>query len=238
MKTLIATLVVVFLANKSTAQVTEPVVGKIITENKEGTLKIKAAAISSSETYLSLNYIMVSVKKGKSGNSTNKQSGKFSLSPKETKTLAETAINLAKNDALKVYLFVKDEESDAVISKDSLEINAANFTSEVSYIPENRIELSGLTIDNTKTRFGQQFYESFFKKYNQLPQKYEGTVTVTELPSFARNSRITVSLDDQVIYSFTTPPEEEGMDAEAGRTMAFLAEYSKRNSIRDQQFKY
>lgn len=238
MKTLITTLAVVFLANRTTAQVNEQVSGKIITENKEGTLKIKAAAISSSETYLSLNYIMVSVKKGKSGNSTNKQSGKFSLGPKETKTLAETAINLAKNDALKVYLFVKDEETDAVLSKDSLEINAEKFASEVNYIPENRIELSGLTIDDTKTRFGQQFYETFFKKYNQLPQKYEGTVTVSELPSMGRNSRISVSLDDQVIYTFITRPADEAMDAEADRTMALLADYSKRNAVRDQQFKY
>ena len=238
MKTLIAILVVFFLVNSISAQNNGGVTGKIITENKEGLLKITAAAISKSNTYHSLNYILVSIKKGKSGNSSNKQSGKFSLKPNETKTLAETNVNLYKEDALKVYLFLKDDESDEVLSKDSLEINPQKFNSSVSYIPESSLELTGLTIDETKTRLGQLFYESFFKKYNQIPKKYEGTVTVSELPSFGRNSRIIITQDDQMIHSFLTRPDEESLDAEADRALANLAEFNARNSLRNKEFKY
>lgn len=238
MKTLIAILVVFILVNKTSAQIKSGITGKIITENKEGLLKITAAAISKSNTYHSLNYILVSVKKGKSGSSSNKQSGKFSLNPNETKTLAETTIKLAKDDALKVYLFVKDEESDDLLSKDSLEINPEKFNSAVSYIPESSLELTGLTIDDTKTRLGQLFYESFFKKYNQIPKKVEGTVTVSELPSFGRNSRIIVTHDDQMIHSFLTRPDEESLDAEADRALANLAEFNARNSLKNKEFKY
>ena len=150
MKTLIAILVVIFLANHTAAQNKAEVTGKIVTENSEGLLKIKTVAHNNSAIFRELNYTMVSVKKGKSGNSSNKQGGKFSIKPGETKTLSESAINLQKNDALKVFLLVKDEQTNLLVAKDSLEINADHFKSAVNFIPEKNIELSGLTIDDTK----------------------------------------------------------------------------------------
>ena len=238
MKTLIAILVMFFLYNKTSAQKNAAITGKIVTDNHEGLLKIKAVASNSSEIYSDLNYIMVSVKKGKSGNSTNKQSGKFSLKPKETKTLSEMNVNLSKNDGLKVFLFLKDEETDHVVSKDSLEINGDQFNSEVSYIPESNLELTGLTIDDTKTRIGQSFYDSFFKKYNQVPTKFEGTVTVSEMPTFGRNTRIVVTIDDHVIHAFLSKPDEESIEAEADKALASLISYNSRNSLRNKEFKY
>lgn len=238
MKTLIAILVTFFLSNKAAAQKNSAIAGKIVTENKEGQIKIKAVASNKSEIYSALNYIMVSVKKGKSGNSTNKQSGKFSINPNETKTLSEMNINLSKNDGLKVFLFIKDEETDQVLAKDSLEINGNQFTSDVSYIPESNLELTGLTIDDTKTKVGQMFYESFFKKYNQVPQKVEGTIIVSEMPTFGRNTRILVTIDDQLIHAFLSKPDEESIDAEADIALANLVSYNSRNSLRNKEFKY
>jgi hypothetical protein len=42
--------------------------------------------------------------------SSSQQQNKFTLLPKETKTLSEISMNVEKNDALKVYLFIKDEK--------------------------------------------------------------------------------------------------------------------------------
>lgn len=238
MKTLIAILVIFFLCNNVSAQKNAAITGKIITENQEGLLKIRAVATNNSEIYGSLNYILVSVKKGKSGNSSNKQSGKFALDPKETKTLSELDINLAKTDGLKVYLFIKNDETDLVLSKDSMEINANQFKSEISYIPERNLELTGLTIDDTKTKIGQMFYESFFKKYNQFPQKVEGTITISEMPTFGRNTKISVNIDDQLIHTFLSKPDEESIDAEADKALANLISYNSRNSLRNKEFRY
>lgn len=238
MKTLAVILTLFLMSMQISAQDKNAVSGKIVTEQNEGILKIRAAAINMSATYHSLNYIVVSVKKGKSGTSSNKQSGKFSLNPNETKTLAETTFNLQKNDGLKVFLFVKDEETDIVLSKDSLEINGAQFAKEVSFIPENKLELSGLTIDDTKTRVGQQFYDTFFKKYNQLSQKFQGTVIIAEQPTFGRNTRITVTIDDQLIYAFVARADEEAIEEEANRTLGLLTEYNSKSSLRNSQFKY
>lgn len=238
MKTLATILGIFFVVAKSSAQSQHGVTAKIITEQKEGSLQIRAAAISTSDTYHSLNYIMVSVKKGQSGSSSNKQSGKFSINPNETKTLAETNFNLRRNDGLKIYLFVKDEETDALLSKDSLEINGAQFAKEISFIPENKLELSGLMIDETKTRIGQQFYDAFFMKYNQLPKKFQGTVTVAELPGFGRSTRVTVMYDDQLVYVFVPRADDEAIAEEVTRTLAILEDYNAKSSVRNNQFKY
>lgn len=238
MKTLIVILIVLFLSLNLHAQSNEAITGKIMTENNEGRIKIKAAAISTAPTFKDLNYILISLKKGNSGTATNKQSGKFSLKPNETKILSEVDVNLAAKDGLKVYLFIKDEQSDRTVAKDSLEINAQQFAAETTYIPEKDLELPGLTIDDTKTRVGQLFYESFFKKYNQVPAKYEGTVIITELPSFGRNSRITVTQDDQIIYSFLSKPDEEALEAEAENALAYLSDYNAKEALRNREFKY
>lgn len=234
MKILFALLVTFFLGTIISAQIN----AQIITENKEGQIKLKAVASNPSDLYSDLNYIMVAVKKGKGGNSTNKQSGKFSLNPKETKTLSEMNINVSKNDGLKVFLFLKDEETDKVVSKDSLEINGKEFTSEISYIPENNLELTGLTIDETKTRIGQIFYDSFFKKYNQISQKFDGTIIISEMPTFGRNTRILLTIDDQLIHAFLSKPDEEAVEQEADNALADLIEYNSRNSLRNKEFKY
>ncbi len=238
MKTLFSILVVFSLLSKLSAQTSTGITGKIRVENQEGLLKIKAIAINSDDLYHDLNYILISLKKGESGNATNKQSGKFTINPNETKLLSGISINLSKNDGLKLFLFLKDEETDKVVYKDSLEINPNLFTTEVSYIPEQNLELTRLTIDETKTRLGTMFYEFFFKKYNHIPKKHEGTIIISELPTFGRSSQIIVTVDDQVIYSFISKPDEEFIDLEADRTLTYLEQYNYQNSLRKKEFKY
>jgi hypothetical protein len=82
------------------------------------------------------------------------------------------------------------------------------------------------------------FYEFFFKKYNQIPKKHEGTIIISELPTFGRSSQIIVTVDDQVIYSFISKPDEEFIDLEADRTLTYLEQYNYQNSLRKKEFKY
>lgn len=54
MKTLIAILVTFFFANKTSAQKNGAVTGKIVTENKEGQIKLRAVASNQSDLYSNL----------------------------------------------------------------------------------------------------------------------------------------------------------------------------------------
>lgn len=113
------------ISNSTNAQEKkEEIKAKIFSETNNNLISINNSAINNSDFYGELEYLFVSIKKSKEGNmSSNKQSGKFSLSPKSTKKLSETTVNLGENDELKCYLYIKDENTKELISKDSLIIN-------------------------------------------------------------------------------------------------------------------
>ena len=128
MKTLSQILFALFLLTSGKAKAQdEPqkISSKIESIFEEGMLKLKATATNQTATHQELNYLFVSIKKGSSGNlSNNKQSGKFVLKPEETKPLSEMSVNIQKNDAIKIFLYIKDEQTQKLLSKDSLEINS------------------------------------------------------------------------------------------------------------------
>lgn len=199
---------------------------KIITESADGLYNIIATAENQSDFHYPINYILLSIKKGATGNtSSNKQEGRFVVKPKETLKLSEVKTNLDKKDVLKVFLFIKDEENDKVISKDSLEIRpekiAQNSTQSFS---ENDIELSGLTIDDTRSRNGKYFYDQFYMKYLQTNEKFAGTVKIVEIPGLGQSTRISVLYNEQEVYLFNTSSDEEIMNQEAYNTLQILKE--------------
>ena len=199
---------------------------KIITESSDGLYNIIATAENQSDFHYPINYILLSIKRGATGNtSSNKQEGKFVVKPKETLKLSEVKTNLDKKDVLKVFLFIKNEESDKIISKDSLEIQpdkiAKNSTKAIS---ENDIELSGLTIDDTRSRNGKYYYDQFYMKYLQTDEKFPETVKIVEIPGLGQSTRISVMYNEQEIYLFNTSPDEEVMNQEAQTTLEILKE--------------
>lgn len=199
---------------------------RIITESADGLYNIIATAENQSDFHYPINYILLSIKRGATGNtSTNKQEGKFVVKPKETLKLSEVKTNLDRKDVLKVFLFIKDEESDKVISKDSLEIRPEKIAQQnTQAISENDIELSGLTIDDTRSRNGKYFYDQFYMKYLQTDEKFPGTVKIIEIPGLGQSTRISVLYNEQEIYLFNASSDEEAMEQEAQTTLQILKE--------------
>jgi hypothetical protein len=135
-------------------------------------------------------------------------------------------MNLGKNGGLKCFLFIKDQETSKLLVKDSLHINAENFNSEkTAFIPENKVELNGFTLDETKTKQGKYFYDEFYMNILQEDFKFGGTVLISELPSMGRNSRILLSYNDQEVYQFMTTPDEELINEEAKKSLLILKQY-------------
>ena len=242
MKTLLYISFILFFAVQLTSaqQEKKTITSKIESSFVEGQLTLKATATNPSDTYSELNYLFVSIKKGNSGNlSNNKQSGKFTLTPEETKTLSQISVNIQKNDALKVFLFIKDEQTGQLISKDSLEINAKTFTRKVSNVNENEIfELKGLTIDQTKTKTGKDFYDLFYLEYSKLPEKINTAVTIGELPTMGRGSQISVEVDDRTLYSFAANPNDEYLTEQANVCIKIILDYHRKTSLLKNEFRY
>lgn len=213
---------------------------RIEKEPLEKQIKLKAMVTNEGSTFQDLNYLFIAIKKGDSGNlSNNKQSGKFNIKSQETKLLSEISVNLEYTDALKVYLYIRDEESNTLIKKDSLEINQSVFKSNSEKVErEASSELNGLTIDETKTKVGKDFFDLFYIKYSQIPNKSNSTITITELPTRGTSSQINIVMDDRVVYSFPTNPSEDYLEEQIDYSFRYINDFIAQKKLIRNEFMY
>lgn len=216
---------------------TTEISAKILAEQRENIVDISTTAANSTDVFKSLHYILIAVKNDENGNiSSNKQEGDFVLNPSETKGLSNLKINLGKNGALKAFLFIKDEDNKELLAKDSLIINPAVFDHRKStHIAEKKVELSGITIDETRTKMGKYFYDQFYMNYLLRDLKIPGTVRITENPGFGRSSRILVAYNDQPVYAFNSTPDEESIDQEAIRSLQILNNFIRNRDVNKEE---
>jgi hypothetical protein len=224
-----------------TAQDKNNVSSKIESTEVEGTFQIKAIASNKSPIHQSLSYQILAVKEGNTGNlSSSQQSGKFTLQPKESKQLSQMSLNLDKNDGLKVFLFIRDENNKTV-SKDSLIYNVSKkieSAATASNFSEADIQLHGLTIDETKTRAGSTFYSKLNNYILLNDIKLDFILKVTELPARGTNTQIQVTANDSNIYAFIPKPEDDFLDSAVADTIASIEIYNKDQNVEDKGFIY
>ncbi|WP_228406206.1 curli production assembly/transport protein CsgE [Chryseobacterium sp. YR221] len=206
----------------------------------ENQIKLKAVVMNNTAVYKELNYLLVSIKKNSDGNlSNNKQSGKFSVNPNEVKVLSEISVNLEPKDALKAFLYIRDEENQNLIAKDSLEINNTFFKRKAAKIEEDAVfELKGLTIDETKTKVGKDFYDLFYMQYSQLPDKRSGAVTISELPLRGTSGQINIQIEDKIVYSFMTNPSEDYLKEQLAASLKYIKEFNVKKNLIKNEFIY
>lgn len=237
---ILCTALFIFLSVFTYGQDDKKIVAKIEKDVVEKQLKIKALVTNNASTYQELNYLLISIKKGATGNlSNNKQSGKFSINPNESKTLSEMIVNLDKKDALKAFLYIRDEQTQKLIAKDSLEINQDFFKHTANVVEkEEAFELSGLTIDETKSKVGRDFYDLFYIQYNQISDKSNSAITITELPTRGTSGQINIQIDDKLIYSFMTNPSEDYLKEQLDYTLRYIKDYNARKNLIKNEFIY
>lgn len=206
----------------------------------EDMISLKARATNGSKSYQELDYLFIAIKRGNSGNLSNsRQSGKITLAPSETKKISEINIRLDKNDALKSFLYLRNEQSHKLIAKDSLEINPKELKQDEQNNPEDPLyELKGLTIDETKTKIGKDFYDLFFIDYSNLKDKADSPVTITELPTRGTTTQISILTEDRTLYSFISNPSEDYLRETAKLVIRIINDYIKKNELIKNEFKY
>ncbi|MBB4807744.1 hypothetical protein HNP38_003060 [Chryseobacterium defluvii] len=213
---------------------------KIESRIMEDQINLKAVVTNNSAIYEELDYLLVSIKKGGSGNlSNNQQKGKFSINPGEVKVLSEISVNLEKKDALKAFLYIKDEETQKLVAKDSLELNTDLFKKKVSRVEEDAVfELRGLTIDETKSKVGKDFYDLFYIQYSQLPDKSNSAITISELPVRGTSGQINIEIDDKIVYSFITNPNEDYLKEQLSHSLRYIKEFNAKKNLIKNEFIY
>ncbi|PIF44600.1 Curli assembly protein CsgE [Chryseobacterium sp. 52] len=230
----------IFLSSMVDGQEDKKVNARIESSILENQIKLKAVITNNTPVYKELNYLLISIKKGSAGNlSNNRQSGKFSINPNEVKILSEINVNLEQKDALKAFLYVRDEETQKLIAKDSLELNSDLFKKKTAKVEEDAVfELKGLTIDETKTKVGKDFYDLFYLQYSQLSDKSSGAITVSELPLRGTSGQISIQIDDKVIYSFMTNPNEDYLKEQLAASLKYIKEFNIKKNLIKNEFIY
>lgn len=204
-------LLTMFFASKGYSQISnKEVKAKIDIEEIEGNIKITGIAENLTEIVQSLTYKLSVIKKNKisSNQSNNAQEGLFTLEPNETKNLSTTQVNIGKEDEVIVLLLFYDSDK-KIVGKDRIVIGEEAKKKDEGIIPVDGFELSGIISDDTKTKAGKDFYDFYYYIYNDKKINSKKIVTVSEELSFARNTKIIISIDNNTVYEFLAKPDEE-----------------------------
>jgi hypothetical protein len=77
----------------------------------------------------------------------------------------------------------------------------------------------GIISDETKTKVGKDFYDLYYYLYNDYKINAKKIVTLNEEFTFARNTKIIVSIENEVVYEFLARPDEEYLNEMAQQSV-------------------
>lgn len=222
-----------FMVNLASAQQIN-ITPSIEVNQVENMISLKAFVLNNDEVIHDLNYLLIAIKKTERNNlSNNKQEGQFVIAAYEKKNLSELRLNISKGDEIKSYLFIRDEINNKLIAKDSVLINYKEKDSEdeiisktVAVFLKEDFVIKGLVIDQTKTKFGRDFFDYFYSAYNLMNEKYPFVTTITEIPSIGRTSIIQIEDRDKLLHSFRVEPKEEYIKMQVDYTLKRLNQYN------------
>ena len=221
--------ILIFQFSFVSAQETKRIHAKINLFQKDIFVKIDAVIQNNDHIYKDkLNYHLLSLKKDTNSKTYIKDDrhGEFNLLPNEKKIITTIKLNVSPNQEVKVYLFIKDDKQ--LIAQDSVKINEIIEILKTTAIHEETIEITGLVVENVKTKIGKDFYDIFYQKYNQSGAKYAFVINILEKPFIGgRGALVSVEIDDKKIFEFQARPDEEMLQKAADYTLKRIENYNK-----------
>ena len=103
-------------------------------------------------------------------------------------------------------------------------------------LPDESFILRGIITDNTKTRIGKEFYDKYYYKYNDININGNEIVTLIEELSFGRNTKISIEINNEVIYEFLAKPDDEFLEAVAEEAVKVSYYYFKTKEKQNNDF--
>jgi len=211
-----------FLIHPLMAQIQNTKVEASIKVNYIGSkLEVTGVAFNKTEIIQSIHYKLSVIKNNpeSSNQSKNDQIGRKVLEGFERATLSQTIINSNTTDRIIVLLLIYDE-NDKLLGSSRYVMNDDKDENEVKEslsqlleqskevinqeIPQNHnsFQLTGVVIDESKTKAGRDFYQLFYSSY--LSNKINGDkiVVIHESITMGNNTKISVRIDNQLIFEF------------------------------------
>ncbi|MFV0304547.1 MAG: curli-like amyloid fiber formation chaperone CsgH [Moheibacter sp.] len=211
------------------------IVAKIEVEQNENMLSLHPSVQNNSSLYYEYNYLLLVKKTDRRNNlSVNRQGGKFTLAPNESKVLSTTIINQSETQTIQATLYIRDEIENQLITKDSIEIKGFVATK----VEETSLMTEGMVVDETKTKFGGDFFDNFYSIYSQLPEKHKFIISISELPYRGLTSIIQIKAEQETVYEFFSNPNEDYIKQQAVIALKGVSRYAKSKENLKQEFNY
>jgi NADH dehydrogenase/NADH:ubiquinone oxidoreductase subunit G len=206
-------------------QYNKEVIAKINVEKNSEFFTFTSTAENLMATGYSLRYELMSFKTDTNNNtSKNSQENRFVLKPHEKLILSSLSLNT--NEEGKIILVLvfynlddKPISQDRVVLKyngEQLEIEPTNskpikIVESDQSTPQDGFEIDGLVIENTITKAGLDFYRYYYTEYLNKQIKTNKNIIIEEvLAGFSiRSSKITVKVDNQLVWQFFTQPRKD-----------------------------
>ena len=150
----------------------------------------------------------------------------FTINPFETIELYRLSLEINTLDKVIVLFLIFDDENN-IISRSRVILNEnSDDQKKITEKDQNKgFQLTGLVVEDTKTKSGKDFYDRFFFYYNFNNINGNQVVKVNEMFSFRRTTRIIVSVGDDKLAEFFAYPNEEYIEEMAKQSVQRVYRY-------------
>lgn len=222
-------------------------VGKIYVKQDSEFFTFTATAENLTPTDVNLKYDFIVYKTDVNNNvSKSNQSNLFFLKGNDKIVLSSVAINYNEEGKIILALILYDSDGKPV-GQDRIELNSEGGNQEVvvdksaleeekqgssdQAAPQDGIILDGLVLEKTITKAGRDFYKYFYAEYYNRQIKTEKNIFIEEVPGRFRNTRISVKIDDQLVWQFFSQPKKSFLQSMAttalDRSISYLQQLQK-----------
>jgi hypothetical protein len=242
-----------FLGNLYSQVYNKEVVAKIKIERNSEFYNFSAIAENLLPSANSLRYEFMVFQVDSSNNSEkNTQSDRFVIQGNEKKIVSAVTVNNNVEGKVIIVFFIYNLDNkpigkDRIVLEnngDLLEITEMDnpnrdMTSQDQARPQDGFILNGLVVENTITKAGRDFYKYFYNEYYNREIITTKNIIIDEVPARSRYTRISVKVEDQLVWQFFSQPKKEFLKQMArtalAKSIARLQQLEKQN---DQLIQY
>lgn len=196
-------------------------VAQIYADRESEFYKFTATAENLTPTDVNLRYDFTLYKADENGNvDKNTQSNRFFIKGNEKQVLSTGTVDYNAEGKITILLVLYDID-DRPVGQDRIEMNSINGFQQVvnerpqetavnqdQAAPQDGFVLDGLVVENTLTKAGRDFYKYFYAEYYNRQIKTKKNIVIEEVPGRFRNTRISVKIDDQLLWQFFSQPKK------------------------------
>ncbi|CAM3446814.1 CsgE family curli-type amyloid fiber assembly protein [Aequorivita lipolytica] len=225
-------------------------VGKIYVKQDSEFFTFTATAENLTPTDVNLKYDFIVYKTDANNNvSKSNQSNLFFLKGNDKIALSNAIINYNEEGKIILVLILYDDDGKPV-GQDRIELNSQGGNQEFvneemtnqqqeaensdQAAPQDGVILDGLVLEKTITKAGRDFYKYFYSEYYNRQIRTKKNILIEEVPGRFRNTRISVKIDDQLLWQFFSQPKKSFLQEMAttalDRSISYLQQLQKQKA--------